>query len=69
MPIVILHRWTYIDGRGNKRRTSYLLTEAEALERLGPAAQPVPGTCEQRDVPDDPAKLSSAGLYRNQRGE
>jgi len=54
------YRWEYIDPEwGDRRVTSYRMTEKDAQERF-PGAQPIPSSIEWRNLPDSPDEWNVA---------
>lgn len=51
--------WIVDETSGQRRRTSWRMTEAEALEAY-PGAQKVEGTCEVRNLPETQAERRAA---------
>ena len=53
MKTIDLWRWVITDDTGRRRPTRHRMTEADALAQ-DPTAERLPGTLEQRQVPDKP---------------
>lgn len=59
-----LYRWLLTDpDTGRHGTTRYRMTEADA-RRVDPEAEPVEGSLERRQVPDDVMEKSTSGWQR-----
>lgn len=67
MATIELWRWRLVDpATGRRVTTRYAMTEADA-RATDAAAEPVPGTREVRDVPDDAEQMSTSAWQRAAR--
>ncbi len=64
MQTIELHRWLVTcPDTGRVYRTRHAMTAADA-QAVDTLAQPVPGTCERRLVPDGPSEHALTSAWR-----